>query len=47
MAKVDSDGNFYGGDSLGGRVQKFRPRPGADRSKLTGAPAPLMPKAIQ
>jgi hypothetical protein len=44
---VDSDGNFYGADSFGGRIQKFRPKPGADRSKLTGAPAPLMPKATQ
>jgi sugar lactone lactonase YvrE len=31
---IDSEGNLYGADSFGGRVQKFRPRPGADRSKL-------------
>jgi len=31
---VDSEGNLYGADSFGGRVQKFKPRPGADRSKL-------------
>jgi DNA-binding beta-propeller fold protein YncE len=44
---VDSEGNFYGADSFGGRTQKFRPKPGADRSKLIGAPAPLMSKASQ
>jgi sugar lactone lactonase YvrE len=31
---IDSDGNLYGADSFGGRVQKFRPRAGVDRSKL-------------
>jgi peptidylamidoglycolate lyase len=31
---IDSEGNLYGADSFGGRVQKFKPRPGADRSKL-------------
>ena len=31
---IDSEGNFYGADSFGGRVQKFTPRAGADRSKL-------------
>jgi hypothetical protein len=34
-----------GADSFGGRTQKFRPKPNADRSKLIGAPVPLMPKA--
>jgi len=38
---VDSEGNFYGADSFGGRTQKFRPKPGADRAKLIGPPAPL------
>jgi len=33
---VDSDGNLYGADSFGGRVQKFRPRAGADKAKLIG-----------
>jgi hypothetical protein len=33
---VDSDGNLYAADSFGGRTQKFRLRPGADRSKAVG-----------
>lgn len=44
---VDSEGNLYGADSFGGRTQKFRPKAGADRSKLIGAPTPLMPKGTQ
>ena len=44
---VDADGNLYGADSFGGRTQKFRPRPGADRSKLMGPPAPLMGRTTQ
>jgi DNA-binding beta-propeller fold protein YncE len=35
---VDADGNLYGADSFGGRVQKFTPRAGADRTKLIVAP---------
>jgi hypothetical protein len=31
---VDTDGNLYGADSFGGRVQKFTPKPGADRTRL-------------
>ena len=31
---VDADGNLYGADSFGGRTQKFRPRAGADQSKI-------------
>ena len=42
---VDSEGNLYAAEAWGGRTQKFRPAPGADRSKLIGAPIPLMPKA--
>jgi DNA-binding beta-propeller fold protein YncE len=38
---VDSDGTLYTADSYAGRVQKFRPKPGADRSQLV-APVPLM-----
>lgn len=34
---VDSEGNLYGADSFGGRVQKFRPRAGADRAHLINA----------
>ena len=44
---VDGDGNFYGGDSFGGRTQKFRPRPGADRARLIGPPVPLLTRATQ
>ena len=36
------DGNLYAAETFGGRTQKFRPKPGADRSKLIGAPPPLM-----
>jgi hypothetical protein len=42
---VDSEGNLYIAESTGGRTQKFRPRPGADRSRLVGPPQPLMPLA--
>jgi hypothetical protein len=44
---IDPDGNLYGADSFGGRTQKFKPRPGADRSKLVGAAVPLMSKPTQ
>jgi DNA-binding beta-propeller fold protein YncE len=40
---VDSDGNLYTADSYAGRAQKFRPKPGADPSKLV-APAALPAK---
>ena len=39
---VDSAGNLYAAETFGGRTLKFRPKPGADRSKLIGAPPPLM-----
>ena len=42
---VDSDGNLYAAETYGGRQQKFRPKPGADRAKLIGVPPPLMAKA--
>ena len=42
---ADAQGNFYVADSYTGRTQKFRPKPGADRSKLVAAPLPLMSKA--
>jgi peptidylamidoglycolate lyase len=35
---VDSEGSLYTADVHVGRPQKFRPRPGADRSRLIGAP---------
>src|SRR5437016_13274377 len=40
---VDSEGNLYIAEATGGRTQKFRPRPGADRSRLIGPPPALMP----
>jgi len=40
---VDSEGNLYIAEATGGRTQKFRPRPGADRSRLIGPPQALMP----
>lgn len=33
---TDSEGNLYTAEVWGGRPQKFRPKPGADRSKLIG-----------
>ena len=42
---VDSEGNLYIAEATGGRTQKFRPRPGADRSRLIGPPQALMPLA--
>ncbi len=40
---VDSEGNLYIAEATGGRTQKFRPRSGADRSRLIGPPPALMP----
>ena len=39
---VDSEGNLYIAEATGGRTQKFRPRPGADKNRLLGPPPPLM-----
>ena len=39
---VDSDGNVYVAEAWSGRSQKFKPKPGADRSKLIAPPVPLM-----
>ena len=33
---VDQDGNLYLAEVFNGRVQKFRPKPGADPAKLVG-----------
>ena len=33
---VDQDGNLYTVEVFAGRVQKFRPKPGADSAKLVG-----------
>ena len=35
---VDFQGNVYIAETYGGRTQKFRPQPGADKSKLLGVP---------
>jgi len=35
---VDQDGNFYVAEVDSGRVQKFRPRPGANPQYLVGQP---------
>jgi len=39
---VDTEGNLYTAEVFNGRPQKFRARLGADRSRLVGAPLPLM-----
>jgi sugar lactone lactonase YvrE len=33
---VDQDGNFYVAEVQNGRVQKFRPKQGADPAKVVG-----------
>ena len=33
---VDQDGNVYFAEVFNGRVAKFRPKPGADKTKLIG-----------
>jgi hypothetical protein len=33
---TDQDGNLFLADCFAGRVQKFTPLPGADRTKLVG-----------
>jgi hypothetical protein len=38
---IDAEGSLYGADSFGGRVQKFTPKPGADKSRLVPASAAL------
>jgi hypothetical protein len=41
---ADSDGNLYLSEVFGGRTQKYRPKPGADPTKLVWG-RPLMPMA--
>ena len=36
---VDQDGNLYLAEVFNGRVQKFRPKPGADPAKVVGQEA--------
>jgi hypothetical protein len=38
---VDTEGNLYAADSFAGRVQKFKMRPGADKSRMVPATAAL------
>jgi hypothetical protein len=39
---ADSEGNLYLAEVFGGRTQKYRPKPGADPTKLVWG-RPLMP----
>jgi hypothetical protein len=41
---ADSDGNLYLSEVFGGRTQKYRPKPGADPTKLVWGRS-LMPMA--
>jgi sugar lactone lactonase YvrE len=42
---VDTEGNFYAADSFGGRVQKFKPKADADKSRLVPASVALQAPA--
>jgi len=42
---VDSEGNLYAAEAMGGRTQKFRPKIDADSVLLVTPPLPLMSKA--
>jgi len=42
---VDQQGNLIVAEAFGGRMQRFKPKAGADRTQLIGAPPPLMPKS--
>lgn len=44
---VDSDGNLYAAETYGGRTQKFKPKPDADRSRLIGSPIALTSKSTR
>ena len=33
---IDQEGNLYVAEVFNGRVEKFRPKPGADKSRLMG-----------
>ena len=41
---VDPEGTLYIAETYGGRTQKFRPKPNADKSKLVDAPIALAGK---
>jgi len=42
---VDSEGNLYTAEASNGRIQKFRPRPGADPAKVI-PPEPRLPRRV-
>ena len=42
---VDQDGNVYLAEVFNGRVQKFRPKPGADKAKVIGQELHYPPKS--
>ena len=42
---TDSNGALMISETFGGRIQRFVPKPGADKQLLIGAPQPLMPKS--
>ena len=44
---VDQEGNFYTAEVFGGRVQKFRPKKGADPAKLIGQENRYNPRGTQ
>jgi peptidylamidoglycolate lyase len=44
---VDSEGNLYAAEALGGRTQKFRPKIDADAAALITPPVPLMPRTAR
>ena len=44
---VDQEGNFYTAEVFGGRVQKFRPKKGADPLKLIGQELRYNPRGTQ
>jgi peptidylamidoglycolate lyase len=42
---TDSNGALMISETFGGRIQRFTPKPGANKSLIIGAPQRLMPKA--
>jgi DNA-binding beta-propeller fold protein YncE len=44
---VDQDGNFYVAEVFNGRVQKFRPKPNADKSKVIGQEVRFKPTSTE
>ena len=44
---VDQDGNFYVAEVFNGRVQKFRPKPNADKAKVIGQEVRFKPTSTE